>query len=49
VVESEAFTSTLRAHFEDLMQEAQLVTREEAVGWRDLENIPTYLYLYIGG
>ncbi len=49
VVEGEEFTSRLRAHFEMLMQDAQLVTREEASGWRNLETIPTYLYLYFGG
>ena len=49
VVEGEEFTSRLRAHLEMLMQDAQLVTREEASDWRNLETIPTYLYLYFGG
>ncbi|PKL14174.1 MAG: hypothetical protein CVV52_02910 [Spirochaetae bacterium HGW-Spirochaetae-8] len=49
VVESEEFVTQLRKHFDELMHGAQLVTREEALSWRNLETIPTYLYLYIGG
>ena len=49
VVEGEEFTTQLRAHFEMLMQDARLITREEAVGWRKLEALPMYLYLYFGG
>jgi cardiolipin synthase len=49
VVEGEEFTTRLRAHFEMLMRDAQLITRAEALSWRNLETIPTYLYLYFGG
>lgn len=49
VVEDMAFSARLRAHFEDLMVDAQLVTREEALRWRRTEAILTYLYLFIGG
>lgn len=49
VVEGEVFALRLRARFDLLMQEAQLITREEALSWRNLETIPTYLYLYFGG
>ena len=49
VVESREFVTQLRTHFNELLQGAQLVTREEALSWRNLETIPTYLYLYIGG